>query len=201
VTPIPPTQAQFTGAVLLEDDFSVSQDAWGTLTDTESSIEYEGQALRMRNFTKNYVAWTTPNDLNYENVHLEITALNQNTDPGTAFGFICAQQMEEWSFYYLAIRPVGDYAIIKATTGESDVILTNNGEWGTSDLIPSQVSSYRMGADCGNGILTLYVDGQRIASVSDNTYTTGRVGLFIWSGETVSSSVVTYDDFLIQSLE
>jgi hypothetical protein len=200
-TPVPPTEVSFTGAILLEDDFSVSQDAWGTLTDTESSLEYEGQAFRMRNFTKNYVAWSTPNDLNYENVHLEITARNQNTDLGTAFGFICAQQAEEWSFYYFAIRPAGDYAIIKATTGESDVILTNNGEWGTSDLIPYQASSYRIGADCGNGTLTLYVDGQQIVSVSDNTYTSGRVGLFIWSGETVSSSVVTYDDFLIQSLE
>jgi serine/threonine protein kinase len=200
-TPVPPTEVSLTGNVLLEDDFSVSQDAWGTLTDAESSIEYEGQALRMRNFTKNYVAWSTPNDLNYENVHLEITALNQDTDPGTAFGFICAQQTEEWSFYYVAITTAGDYAIIRATTGQSDVILTNDGNWGTSDLIPNQAPSYLIGADCGNGTLTLYVDGQQIASVSDNTYSSGRVGLFIWSGETVTSSVVTYDDFLIQSLE
>lgn len=201
MTPIPPTEVSLTGTVLLEDDFSVSQDAWGTLTDSDSSVEYEGQSFRMRNFTKNYVAWSTPNDLNYENVHLEITAFNNNTEPSTSFGFICAQQTEPWSFYYLAITTKGDYAIIKATTDESDVILTNNGQWGTSGLIPNKAPSYRLGADCGNGKLTLYVDDQQIASASDNTYTTGRVGLFIWSGETVSSSVVTYDDFLIRSLE
>jgi serine/threonine protein kinase len=201
VAPIPPTADSFAGTVLLEDDFSVSQDAWGTLTDSDSSIEYEGQALRMRNFTKNYVVWSTPNDLNYRNIHIEATAFNNNTDTSTSFGFICAQQTESWSFYYLAITTAGDYAIIKATTDESDVYLTNNGQWGISDLIPKEAPSYRLGADCGNGILKLYVDGQQIASVSDSTYTTGRVGLFIWSGDPVNSSIVTYDDFLIRSLE
>jgi hypothetical protein len=58
-----------------------------------------------------------------------------------------------------------------------------------------------VGGDCGNGKLTLYVDGKQIASVSDNTYGNGRVGLFIWSGEKVSSADVTFDDFLITSLE
>jgi hypothetical protein len=172
----------------------------GTLTDTERD-RIRGQALRMRNFTKNYVAWSRPDDLNYENVHMEVTARSQNTDLGTAFGFICAQQTEDWSFYYFAIRPAGDYAIIRATTGQSDVILTNSGQWGASDLIAYQAPSYRVGADCGNGTLTLYVDGKRIASVSDDTYTSGRVGLFVWSGETVDSSAVTYDDFLLRSLE
>jgi serine/threonine protein kinase len=201
MTPVPPTSVELSGAVLFEDDFSVSQDAWGTLTDSDSSIEYEAQALRMRNFTKNYVVWSTPNDLNYKNIHIEVKALNNNTDTSTSFGFICAQQTESWSFYYIAITTAGDYAIIKATTDESDVILTNNGQWGTSGLIPNKAPSYRLGADCGNGVLKLYVDGQQIDSVSDSTYTTGRVGLFIWSGDPVRSSVVIYDDFLIRSLE
>jgi serine/threonine protein kinase len=190
-----------TGSVLLQDDFSVSRDGWGTLTDSDSSIEYAGDALHMLIFKENYVAWSTPNDKNYKNTHMEVTALKNDTDPSTAFGFICAQQSKDWSFYYLAITPAGEYAIIKATDGESDVLLTNNGKWGSSNLIPEKASSYRVGADCGNSKLTLYVDGKQIASVSDNTYGSGRVGLFIWSGEKVASADVTFDDFLITSLE
>jgi hypothetical protein len=95
------------------------------------------------------------------------------------------------------MTPAGEYAIIKATDGESDELLTNNGKWASSDLIPEKAASYRVGGDCGNGKLTLYVDGKQIASVSDNTYGTGRVGLFIWSGEKVSSADVTYDDYLL----
>jgi hypothetical protein len=157
----------------------------------------------MQVFKENFVAWSTPNSTQYENIHLEATALNNNdTDPATAFGFICAQQSEDWSFYYLAMTPAGEYAIIKSIDVQSDdVFLTGNGQWASSDLIAYKASSYRIGADCGNGRLTLYVDGQQIASVSDNTYTSGSIGLFIWSGENASSGDMTFDDFLVRSLE
>ena len=209
-SPIPPTDVpplsvttvvSDTRKIFLEDDFSASRDGWGTLTDSDSSIEYKNDALHMLIFTENFVAWSTPNDQNYKNTHMEVTASNNDTDPSTAFGFICAQQSKDWSFYYLGITPAGEYAIIKATDGESDVFLTNNGKWGASDLIPEKAASYRVGGDCGNGKLTLYVDGKQIASISDNTYGSGHAGLFIWSGQKVSSADVTFDDFLITSLE
>ena len=197
----PPTQVNTTDNILLQDDFSVSRDRWGTLTDAESSLEYENDALRMQVFKENFVAWSTPDDENYENVHMEVTVLNNSTDPATAFGFICAQQIEDWSFYYLAITPAGEYAIIRATDGESDVYLTNSGEWASSERIAYNAASYRLGADCGNGTLSLYVDGQKIASVSDSTYTAGRVGLFTWSGDKPNSADITFDDFLLRSME
>jgi hypothetical protein len=106
----------------------------------------------------------------------------------------------EDSFYYFAMTPAGQYAIAKATVDQSDVFLTNNDEWANSDLIPKNASSYRVGADCGNGALTLYVDGQQIASVLDATYTRGGVGLFTWSGEEATSTNVSFDDFEMKEL-
>ena len=188
------------GDVLLEDDFSGGSN-WGTLTDTDSAVEYQNDALNMQVFRENFVIWSTPNDRVYKNVHIEVTALNLDTDPTTAMGFLCAQQSKDWSFYYLAFTPGGEYAIIKATDGESDVFLTGDGKWASSDQIAYKASSYRVGADCGNGRLTLYVDGREIASASDNTYGTGRVGLFTWSGNKVPSANVTFDDFILTSLE
>ncbi|HJQ15110.1 MAG TPA: serine/threonine-protein kinase [Anaerolineales bacterium] len=189
-----------TGEILLEDDFS-DDSIWGTINDTESTVGYENNTLNMRIFRENWVIWTTPNDENYRNVHMEVTVTKNDSDPTTAFGFICAQQPKDWSFYYLAATPAGQYAIIKATDGESDVILTGDGSWEFSDSITENMASYRVSADCGNGRLTLYVDGQQIASVTDSTYGTGRVGLFAWSGDKTSSANVNFDDFLLTSLE
>src|SRR5919109_4545143 len=190
------------GDILLQDDFSVSRDAWGTLTDADSSIEYQNDALNVRIFKENWVVWSTPNDTDYENIHIEVTVDSSNTDPDTAFGIMCAQQAEEWSFYYLVITPAGEYAIAeKAASASVDVFLTNNDEWASSELIPFQASSYRVGADCGHGTLALYVDGQQIASASDSTYTTGRVGVFAWSPNKANSADVTFDDFLVTTLE
>ena len=161
-TPLPsPTDLPVTsGELLLEDDFS-SED-WGTLTDADNSVQYDGEALRMKMFKQNWFVWSTPNGEIYKNIHMEITATNNDGESTTAFGLMCYQQESTASYYYLAMTPAGEYAIVLAADGETDVFLTNNDQWGTSDLIEKKKSSYRIGADCGNGTLTLYVDGQLI---------------------------------------
>jgi len=184
--------------VILSDDFSSS--SWGTGTDSDSAVEYVGGALNFDVYTDNYFVWSTPDDEVYSDVHLEVTANNNDTDSTTALGFICNKSTGN-DFYYFAFTPAGQYAIALAAEGELDVFLTNNDEWADSDLIATNASSYRVGADCGNGRLTLYVDGVEIASVSDSTYTSGRVALLVWSGEEVGLNTnVSFDDFEMTEL-
>ena len=198
--PAVPTESQpGTGDVLLIDDFSSAQ--WGTGTDADSSVEYASEALQMIVFTKNFFVWSTPDDQDYQNVHMEVTVINNETDSTTAFGLMCNQQAgEDSSFYYFAMTPAGEYAIAKAAAGQTDVFLTNNDEWASSDLITKNASSYRVGADCGNGNLTLYVDGQQVASISDSAYAAGGVAVFTWSGEEAASANVSFDDFAMTEL-
>lgn len=193
----PGAQIPQTGDVLLQDDFSST--GWGTGTDADSSVEYDKDngTLKMAVSTKNWFVWSTPNDQDYQNVHMEVTAINNDTDPTTAFGIMCNQQTVDDSFYYFAITPAGQYAIAKASLAASDVFLTNEDKWEYSDLIKKNADSYRIGADCANGTLTLYVDGQQVASVQDESYKSGGVALFVWSGEEATSANVSFDDFLM----
>jgi hypothetical protein len=184
----------------LRDDFSAG-DNWGTGTDSDSAVEYTDNTLNFVVFTKNYFVWSTPDDVDYKNVHMEVTIIINDTDPNTSFGIMCNQQVAENSFYYFAMTPNQDYAIAKAVAGETDLFLTNNDQWASSDLIAQNADSYRLGADCGNGRLTLYVDGQQIASVSDSSYTTGGVGLFTWSAEEATTTDVSFDDFIMTELQ
>jgi len=186
---------------LLEDDFSKSDSGWGTGTDTDSSVEYSNGGLQIQVFTKNFFIWSTPDTNDYENVHIEVTVNNNGTDPTTAFGVMCYQQAVNSAFYYFAMTPAGEYAIVEASVALPDVFLTNDDKWATSDAITKDASSYRVGADCGNGTLTFYVDGKQIDSVSDSTYTSGSVGLFAWSGEETSGTDVTFDDFVMTKLK
>lgn len=203
--PPPPTETFIpisTGSILLDDDFSQDATVWGTLTDSDNSIEYDGETFRMQIFNQtNWFVWSTPNSEVYENIHVEVTVTNNDSEPTTALGIMCHQQDATGSYYYLAMTPGGQYAIAVAAEGQSDIFFTNDDQWGDSDLITQNADSYRVGADCGNGTLTLYVDGQRISSVSDSTYTSGIVGLFTWSGDDVSSADATFDDFIVTSLE
>lgn len=197
-TPIPTQTQPSTGKELLRDDFTSSQ--WGTGTDADSSIEYVNAALHFIVYTKNWFSWSTPNNTVYQDVHIEVTAINNDTDSTTALGVMCNKQSSESSFYYFAMTPAGEYAIARATAGQQDVFLTNNDRWATSDLIARNAPSYRLGVDCGNGKLTLYVDGQQIDSVADTTYTSGEVALFVWSGEEATNTNIAFDDFLMTEL-
>ena len=184
--------------VLLNDDFSSSR--WGTGTDADSSVEYANEALQFIVFTDNYFVWSTPDAEDYSNVHLEVTALNNSTDPDAAFGVICNMQITNVS-YYFAVNANGQYAIGKSSLALDDVFLTNNDQWGDSSLIPQNASSYRVGADCGSdGTLTLYVNGQQIDSATDTDYTSGNVALFTWSGKEPAGADVSFDDFELKEL-
>ena len=195
-TPVAPTESS---GVLLSDD--ISSQRWGVGTDADSSVEYANGALQMIVYSTNYFVWSTPDDQDYQNVHLEVTVINNGTDSTTAFGLMCNQQpSSDSSFYYFAMTPAGEYAIAKAQPRQQDLFLTNDDEWATSDAITRNASSYRVGADCGNGTLTLYVDGEQTASVSDSSYTSGGVAVFTWSGEEATNTNVSFDDFLMTQL-
>lgn len=183
---------------LLEDDFSGSDVTWGTGTDADSSVEYSNGML---NFVVNkdlYFVWSTPNSEDYENIHIEVTAINNSADSAGAFGIICNLQITNTS-YYFAVTGAGEYAIGRYTFA-GDTLLTNDGQWSKSSMIASDADSYRIGADCGNNTLTLYVDGQQVDSVSDSTYTSGNVGAFAWSGEQLNGTDVSFDDFVVTKL-
>ena len=185
-------------SVIMSDDFASS--GWGTGTDADSSVEYANGALQMIVYTTNYFVWSTPNDQDYQNTHMEVTVLNNGTDSTTAFGIMCNQQTTTSNFYYVAMTPAGEYAIAKAVEGQDDLFLTNNDQWASSDLIAIDASSYRVGMDCGNGTITLYVDGQQLASVADASYINGGIALFTWSGEDATTTDVSFDDFLMTQL-
>jgi hypothetical protein len=185
---------------LFEDDFSESG-KWGTSTDSNSSIEYSDGGLRMKAFTNNYFIWSTPDADRYENVHIEVTVKNNNTPATTAFGILCNQQAVNDLFYYLVITPAGEYAIAETSLTQNDVFLTNNDKWAQSETIAVDAPSYRLGADCRNGSIAFYVDGQQVASVSDDSFTSGTVGLLMWSGEEANTADVTFDDFVVTKLQ
>ncbi len=185
---------------LLKDDFSSSGSGWGTGTDSESSVEYAKGGLHMEIYKANFFTWSNPDQETYDNVHLEVTARNENGSTRAGFGLMCNQQVTDSSYYYFAVTTDGEYVIGKSEIAKEDVFLTNNDDWGASDLIAANASSYRIGADCARGNLVLYVDGKKIDSASDTDYTEGGVGLFLWSGDDPTGAV-TYDDFVVTSLK
>jgi hypothetical protein len=183
---------------LYKDDFSGSDGGWGTGTDDKSSVEITNGEMVMQVFQSDYFVWSVPGEDSLENVHIEVTATNTGNSTSTAFGIVCAHQVTD-QFYYFVLTSNGEYAIAKTALAQDDLFLTNNDTLATSPDIAVNAASYKIGADCGNGTLTLYVDGKQIDTVSDSTYTKGDVGLFAWTG-TDTFAEIHFDDLIVTPL-
>ncbi|MCC7119011.1 MAG: hypothetical protein IT310_10840 [Anaerolineales bacterium] len=180
-----------------KDDFSDSSSGWGTGTDASSSVEYADGGLKIAIYQAYYITWSTPSLEAQENLHMETTVQNLGSDQEAFFGFICNEQGSTNSFYYVGVSPDGYYAFNKSKVAGEDETLKK----GTSEVISANAQSMRLGLDCQNGSMTLYVNGQVIDSVSDSSYTNGSIGLFAASDDLATGTTVLFDDFATNKIE
>lgn len=178
------------------DDFSSSSSGWGTGTDANSSVEYEDDGLKIAVYQPYYVTWSTLSLESFENTHIEVNVENSSTDREAFFGIVCNEQGSTNNFYYVGVSPDGYYAFVKSQIAGDDEYLKE----GTSDLISASPQSMRIGLDCKNGSMTLYVNGQVIDSVSDSSYTNGTFGLFAASDDEANGVSVVFDDFVTSKI-
>jgi hypothetical protein len=195
-TPLPsPTPEIPEVSEILSDDFSSDTSGWGTGTDAESSVEYVNGGLQAQVFSANFITWSNPDQEKYSNVHIDVAAQNNSADELSMFGIICHEQ-DSQAFYYLGVAADGYYAIAKSEVDQDNVYYAD----GNSSVIPTDSTPFTIGADCGNGNLALYVNGQQLATAQDSSFSSGYVGLFAWSGEATNAADVTFDNFVMTTL-
>ncbi|MBI5297093.1 MAG: hypothetical protein HY869_16575 [Chloroflexi bacterium] len=182
---------------LLSDSFESRSSNWGVGTDTDYEVQYVDDALQFKVTATNMKVYSRPNGTSYTDVHIEVDAANQGSDPNAALGVFCNQQVIDDQFYFGYVTPSGEYGIVKSVFINDDVELTS----GKSDLIPQNAPSYHIGFDCAaNGTMTLYVNGQQVATASDTEYPAGLVGVIAWSGEVESGTIVSFDNYVLTKL-
>jgi hypothetical protein len=182
--------------VLFKDDFSNSNSGWGEAEDDTAKREYRDGEYVFEIFETGWFIWNNPGEDGLANTHTTVTVSNVGDAEDPTFGVIC-NYVDDNAFYYMGIGPDGYYAIVKVD-GEDDVFLTSDENlWVQSDDLTINAGSYKLEALCGeDGTLTLMVDGKEIASVQDDTYTEGDIGLFALSFEQTPVEV-HFDDLQV----
>lgn len=177
-------------AALYRDNFSNGDSGWCVDSDSTSALDYSGGKYQFTVNDAEWYVWCNPSE-NFDDIHLEVTAENTSATEDTVFGLMCHFQESNSDFYYVGITTAGDYTIRLYEDGE-DVVLAE----GVTDEVDADAASYRIGMDCANGDITLYVDGAEIDSVSDDTYASGDIGLFAWTGDETPAEIL-YDDLVV----
>ncbi len=176
-------------AALYRENFSNDESGWCVDSDSTSALKYSGGKYVFEVTDTEWFVWCNP-DENFDDIHLEVTAENPGDTGDTVFGLMCHFQNATSDFYYVGITANGDYTIRLYQDGE-DVILDE----GTTE-VDANAASYRLGMDCANGDIALFLDGDQIASASDDTYTSGDIGLFAWTGDDAPAEI-HYDDLVV----
>jgi len=175
---------------LYRDNFSDEGSGWCVDSDADAALSYDsGQYLFEVNDTEWFV-WCNPGE-NFDDVHLEVSVENSGGTGDTAFGLMCHFQEASGDFYYAGVTAAGDYIISLYQNGEDNFLAE-----GTTDEVDPDAGTYQVGMNCNNGTIALYVNGTKIDSGDDDTYSSGDIGLFAWTVDEAPAEI-RYDDIVV----
>lgn len=159
--------------VLFKDDFSDTSSGWDRVNVDEGITDYENGIYRIWVNTESTDVWANPG-LNFTDTVVEVEATKVGGPDDNDFGIICRYENES-NFYSFIISSDGYYGILKVLDGEQ--ILIGADEMLPDDAIKQGNATNTIRADCVGSNLTLYANGTQLASVQDNSFSSGDVGL------------------------
>lgn len=187
-----PSGGSASGDVIFQDDFSSSSSGWDTVRSDEGMTDYEDGAYRIVVSKAQSDYWANPG-LDLTDVRVEVDATKGGGPDDNDFGIICRYQ-DTKNFYAFFISSDGFYAIAKIVDGEYTLLGLDS--MAESDKINQGGATNSVRADCVGTKLTLYVNGDQLYSVDDDTYASGDVGLIAGTFDTAGTDM-RFDNFAV----
>lgn len=166
-------------AVLFGDEFEdATACGWTLYNDSGLTAAIADGALRISISQSGKIAWTNAGR-SFTNTIINVRARQISGPNDNAYGVICRYQNAE-NFYVFLISGDGYFAIGKYETGRSQIrYLTGEGEgqYVYSGVINQGVATNDVRASCIGDQLSLAVNGIPLATVTDNGFSSGDIGL------------------------
>lgn len=173
------------------DDFSDPGSGWGAASHETYVRGYQQGRYLIQIDVPRWFVWATAGR-SYEQVDIEVITQSSG-EPDNHYGVLCRHN--KGRSYYFAISADGYYGIFLQQDEESLEPLHGPAML-RSPIIRTDGSSNRLLATCDGPELTLYVNGEQIARVEDDTLTRGDVGLAAGTSRR-GGTTVWFDDFTV----
>jgi hypothetical protein len=181
------------GSLLFQDDFSDPGSGWEhDPSGLNASLEYQDQAYRITAQGANQILWSGPG-LAFADTRLEVDANHPGQAADDDFGFICRAQ-DRQNFYYLVVSSDGYYGIGKVVDGVNSLIGMD--AMPPSESINQGQANNHLRADCFGNTLALYANRIQLASVRDDEFDRGEVGLMAGTLGAAETEVI-FDNFSV----
>ncbi len=180
---------------LFQDDFDNPRSGWGTDQRDEFERGYEESEYFIELHKPNWFIWAHPGE-RFEDISVEVEAHLASGSHDSHFGVLC-RQVDVDDFYYFAISADGYYAIFRRVAGGDLEIITHDGIGMAPSLaIKTGEQTNHILAVCQGNELSLYVNGELLETVTDDSHTQGDVGLGAGGGAE-SDVRIQFDNFVV----
>jgi serine/threonine protein kinase len=133
----------------------------------------------------------------YNNVIITLEAsLQEDSHPASAYG-IAFRYQDENNYNVFAADGMGRYSIWVLTDGTWRELRAESESWTEDEIIEPIGGQNRLVVDIVGNRFTGYVNNRRVTQVFDETFTDGRVGIYIASDEGIANVLV--DSFQVFS--
>jgi hypothetical protein len=177
---------------LFQDDFKDPGSGWGADQRDGFDRGYDEGVYFFDLRASNWLAWAFPGE-NFDDVSIEVNARVASGAQDGHYGVLCRYKDAD-NFYYFAVSADGYYAIFRRDEGNMRV-LTGDGMLSSSHIKTGRQVNHVLGV-CKGDELSLYVNDEWLATVTDDAHAQGDVGLGASSGPGGGTRIV-FDDFVV----
>ncbi len=176
-TPPPPSPR---ADALFQDNFSDPGSGWEVGDYDGGSVAYKDGVYSATSLGDGNTMWGVANR-SFDDLIIEVdaTQVSAGSDNNNDYGVVCREQ-GDGDGYYMLISGDGYYAILVKAGGRDFETLV---DWMESDAIRQGNATNHIQAVCDGSSLALFVNGQRLATAEDSTFTEGDIALTATSYE------------------
>ena len=180
-----------TGTILYEDDFSNSRSGWEIGEYEDGWVGYADGTYEVGATYTGSPMWGVP-DQNFSDVSVtvEATQYQSPSNSNNDLGIILREQGNADGYHFL-ISGDGYYAIYLLENSEFTPLVS----FTASSVIKQGFTTNTITAIANGTELTLIVNGQTVASITDSTFSSGNIGLAVTSYEE-DSAVIRFDNLV-----
>jgi len=180
--------------ILLQDDFSNPDSGWEVGEYNNGSVGYDSGhyfvIANNRGSTLWGLAYRTFSDVIIE---VDTTQVSAPANDNNGYGVFCRVQADDDGYVFF-ISGDGYYSIQKTVDGHYEILV----DWTSSDVIERGNAGNHLQVICDGPDLTLFVNGERLATATDSTYTTGDIAFAAVTYEEDSFTEIHFDNFVVR---
>ncbi len=203
-TPQPTPQ----GNALFQDEFMNNTNGWSIQSyPGEFSVALGNGVLKLENDNNKLLWELIPGDKKYGDFQLSVDAFlskgSQNNGYGVYIRSALSQNSSITTFYRFELYGDGSFAIFKGTADANGTITTPRlVDYTNNSAIQKQGSLNHITISAKGSSLQFIVNGQILSTISDTTYTSGSIALFVSNLQNApAGAVATFSHLAIYSAQ